>query len=277
MDVKEIKKVGVVGAGTMGKGIAHVFAIYDYSVTLVDIDEKILQGAMDKLKKYTEPELWNKVSNLIETSTEFNKLKDCDLVIDAVFEDLTVKRKVLESLNRICKESAIIATNTSSISINELASALDNPSRFVGMHFMNPPKAMKLVEIIRGDKTSEEIVKTVTDLTMALDKIPAIVNDSPGFVSNRLLFALIGESLKLLEDGIAEKEDIDTVMKYGMNHPMGPITLADFIGLDICLNIMSVLYNDLKDDRYKPPHILETLVKDGKLGKKSGEGFYKYL
>ncbi|MGR3320066.1 MAG: 3-hydroxyacyl-CoA dehydrogenase family protein [Candidatus Anammoxibacter sp.] len=271
-----IKKIGVIGAGTMGKGIAQVFAIYSYPVTLVDTDEELLKGAIKKLEKLTEPELWKKVSNNISISTDINELKDCDLVIEAIFEDLTAKEKIFRSLNDVCGKSSILATNTSSISINKLADTIDNPSRFIGMHFMNPPKVMKLVEIIRGKETSDDTVETITNLTNALDKIPAIVNDSPGFVSNRLLFALIGEALKLLETGIAAKEDIDTVMKYGMNHPMGPIKLADFIGLDICQNIMTVLYNDLKDERYRPPHILTSLVNEGKLGKKTGEGFYVY-
>ncbi len=276
MDLKDIKKIGVVGAGTMGKGIAQVFALYNYPVALVDTDAAILQGVMDKLQDHTEPELWGKVLNNITTSTDIKLLQGCDLIIDAVFEEITVKKSVFETISSVCNSSSIIATNTSSISINKLASSINNPTRFIGMHFMNPPKVMKLVEIIRGQKTSEDIVRLITELTISLDKIPAIVNDSPGFVSNRLLFALIGEAMKLLEGGIAEKEDIDTVLKYGMNHPMGPIKLADFIGLDVCLDIMNVLYEDLKDDRYRPTKMLETLVSSGKLGKKSGEGFYKY-
>ncbi len=276
MKFEDIKKIGVIGAGTMGKGIAQVFALYDYPVVLVDTESSILQGAMDKLKKFTEPELWDKVAGNITTSTDKGLFGECDLVVDAVFEEITVKKNVLSSINSICADSTIIATNTSSISINELALSITNPSRFIGMHFMNPPVRMQLVEIIRGENTSEDIVAVITQLTKAMDKIPAIVNDSPGFVSNRLLFALIGEALKLLENGIAAKEDIDTVMKFGMNHPMGPIKLADFIGLDVCLSIMKVLYDDLKDDRYKPPAILKDLVAAGKFGKKCGQGFYDY-
>lgn len=276
MTIEDIKKIGVIGAGTMGRGIAHIFAIYNYPVTLVDKEATILQGALEGLKKRTEPELWDKVSSLLSTSISINTLRDCDLVIEAVFEDEAMKKEVFRRLNSVCKRDAIIATNTSSISINKLATQMENPARFIGMHFMNPPRVMKLVEIIRGEKTSEETVKTITGLTKAIEKIPAVVNDSPGFVSNRLLFALIGEALRLLEHGIATKEDIDTVMKYGMNHPMGPIALADFIGLDICHDIMLQLYNNLADDRYKPTPLLETLVKKGKLGRKTGEGFYKY-
>lgn len=274
--VNEIRKIGVIGAGTMGGGIAQVFALYDYEVILVDTEEAILQKALEKLKKFTDPDLWNKVSSLIVTSTDLEKLKDCDLIIEAVFEDISAKKEVFKSINSVCKKTAIIATNTSSISINKLAVEVSDTSRFIGMHFMNPPKVMKLVEIVRGEKTSEETVEAITELTKRLDKIPAVVNDSPGFVSNRLLFALIGEAIKLLEKAVATKEDIDTVMKHGMNHPMGPIKLADFIGLDVCLDIMQVIYDNLNDDRYKPSQLLETLVRDGKLGKKTGEGFYKY-
>jgi len=260
----------------MGRGIAQVFALYDYPVILVDTEEAILQKAVEKLKEFTDPDLWRKVSSLIVTSTDPEKLKDCDLIVEAVFEDISVKKEVLKSINSVCRKTAIIATNTSSISINKLAAEVADPSRFIGMHFMNPPRVMKLVEIIRGKKTSEKTVEAITELTKRLDKIPAVVNDSPGFVSNRLLFALIGEAIKLLEKGVSTREDIDTVMTHGMNHPMGPIKLADFIGLDVCLDIMQVIYEDLNDDRYKPSQLLETLVRDGKLGRKTGEGFYKY-
>ena len=274
--VKEIKKIGVIGAGTMGRGIAHVFALFDYGVVLVDTEDAILQKALENLKEFTDPEMWSKVSNLIVTSTNLDKLKDCDLIIEAVFEDLSTKMEVYKSINKVCKKDAIIATNTSSIPISKLAAEMAAPQRFIGMHFMSPPKVMKLVEIVRGEKTSQETVEAITELTKCLDKIPAVVNDSPGFVSTRLLFALIGEAIKLLENGVSTREDIDSVMKYGMNHPIGPIKLADFIGLDICLNIMQVIYENSNDDRYKPSQLLETLVRDGKLGRKTGEGFYKY-
>lgn len=271
-----IKKIGVIGAGTMGRGIAQVFALYDYHVILIDREDAILKMALEKIKERTDLQLRDKVSSIIELSTAIERVSDCDLVIEAVFENMTVKKSVFKSLGRICKSGATIATNTSSISISELGKSLNNPSRFIGMHFMNPPKLMKLVEIIRGKETSEEIVNAVTELVRKIEKVPAVVNDSPGFISNRLLFALIGEALKLLENGIAQKEDIDTVMKYGMNHPMGPIELADFIGLDVCNEIMLNIYENLKDDRYKPPAILESLVRKRKLGRKTKEGFYKY-
>ena len=273
---KRIKKIGIIGAGTMGRGIAQVFALYDYPVVLVDKEETILQDALNKVKSRTEPELWNKVSGHIETSTNFEKIKDCDLIIEAVFENMDVKKEIYNVLNKVCKNDTIIATNTSAFSINKLAEAVEKPSCFIGMHFMNPPKVMKLLEVIKGEKTSENTLKSILDLSKKIGKNSAVVNDSPGFVSNRLLFAMIGEALRLLEKGISDKEDIDTVMKCGMNHPMGPIELADFIGLDICRNIMTYLYESLKDERYKPTPMLESLVKEGKLGGKTGEGFYKY-
>lgn len=273
---KNKNKIGVVGAGTMGRGIAQVFALYDHPVILVDREDAILKGALEKVRERTAPELWDKVSGLIETSINIERVNDCDLVIEAVFEDISIKKEVFKAINRICKKDTIIASNTSSLSITELARCFDDPSRFIGMHFMNPPKVMKLVEVIKGDKTSDETVQVTTKLVRKIEKVPALVNDSPGFISNRLLFALIGEALRLLESGVATKEDIDTVMKHGMNHPMGPIELADFIGLDVCLEIMRHIYEDLGDVRYKPTHQLESLVREGKLGRKTKEGFYIY-
>lgn len=273
---EDIKKIGIIGAGTMGRGIAQVFALYDYSVTLVDKENATLQSALEKVKQRTEQENLDKISKFINISTSIKSVKECDLVVEAVFENMNSKQEIYRSLNKICNDQCVIATNTSGFSIKKLAETVVNPSRFVGMHFMNPPKVMKLVEVIKGEKTSEETVRVITDLTKKIGKTPAIVNDSPGFVSNRLLFALIGEAMKLLEAGVASREDIDAVMKYGMNHPMGPIQLADFIGLDVCRDILLYLYENLKDDRFKPASLLESLVKEGKLGKKSGEGFYKY-
>ena len=272
-----INTIGVVGAGTMGLGIAQLFALNDYPVILIDTEKEILNSALERLKQYTKTESSKKVVTLITTTTDFGSAKECDLVIEAVYEDESVKKRVFQTLSNVCKKSVIYASNTSAISINKLATYVPNPVNFIGMHFMNPPKVMKLVEIIRGSLTSDKIVDIIRDLAKSLGKIPVIVNDSPGFVSNRLLFALIGEAFNLLENGIANKEDIDNVMQFGINHPVGPIKLADLIGLDTCKNIMSVLYNDLHDERYKPPHILESLVRKGKLGKKTGEGFYKYV
>lgn len=275
MTFKDIKKVGVIGAGTMGRGIAQVFALFNYPVVLID-NESVLNAAIQKIKERTAPELWDKVSSLITTAIDIEKARDCDLVIEAVFEELEVKKTVFTSLSSICDPAAIIATNTSAIPISELARSVKNPSRFVGMHFMNPPKVMKLVEVIKGAETSDDTIEVIEGLARALEKVPALVSDAPGFVSNRLLFALMGEAFRVLESGVATKANIDTVMKYGMNHPMGPIELADFMGLDICLHIMEFLHESLGNELYRPTEELRTLVKEGKLGRKTGEGFYKY-
>ncbi len=276
MSKGEIKKIGVVGAGTMGGGIAQVFALHDYPVTLVDTEEGLLKKALEKIKERTDPDAWEKVKGLIKTATNLEEVKDCDLVIEAVFEDMDVKKDVFGKLKSICKKGAILASNTSALSINELAKSAADPTRFIGMHFMHPPKVMKLVEVETGDRTSEETVNQITELSKKIEKVPAVVKDSPGFVSNRLLFALLGEAFRVLESGVATKENIDAVMKYGMNHPMGPIELADFMGLDICYHIMLNIYEDLGDEKYKPTAQLEALVKEGKLGRKTGEGFYVY-
>lgn len=260
----------------MGGGIAHVFAIHNYPVILIDAEKDALAAAMERICERTAPELWSKVSSFITVTTELKKVSGCDIVIEAVFEDMAVKKSLFSQLGKICKKDALIATNTSALSINELSASVVNPARFIGMHFMNPPKVMKLIEIIRGDKTSDEAVRIVEDLAKSIDKKTAVSKDSPGFISNRLIFALIGEALRLLEGGVARKGAIDTVMKYGANHPLGPIELADFIGLDLCLEIMKTLHKGLNDERYKPPPILEKLVREGKLGRKTGEGFYKY-
>lgn len=276
MAQKEIKKVGIVGAGTMGSGIAQLFALYDYAVVLVDTDDSALGQALANIRAHTDPHLWEQVEGRIRTSTALEDVREADLVIEAVYENPVVKKEVLRRLSRICPASAIIATNTSSISINELSPAVFGPARFIGMHFMNPPKAIKLIEIVKGKKTSEETVSAVGWLAREMEKEPVVINDTPGFVSNRLLFALIGEAIRLLDGGVATKEDIDAVMKHGVQHPMGPFELADFIGLDIALSVMKYLYGELKDEKYKPSPTIERLVKEGKLGRKTGEGFFKY-
>lgn len=273
---KEIKKIGVLGAGTMGRGIAQVFALYGYPVVLADKTDEVLKNAIERIKERTAPELWGNVASNIETTTDISLMKDRDLVIEAVFEEMSVKKEAFVRLNKICSKEAIIATNTSALSITGLAASVDNPARFIGMHFMNPPKVMKLVEIISGEKTSAGTVEAIKKLTLRIEKVPAFAKDSPGFISNRVLFALIGEALRLLDAGVADKESIDTVMKYGMNHPMGPIELADFIGLDVCRDIMLVIYGGTGDERYRPTAALDGLVKAGKLGRKTKEGFYRY-
>lgn len=276
MTLKNIKCIGVIGAGTMGRGIAHLLASYDYNVVLIDKSEDLLEEALFRIKHYTDPLDWDRVEARINPSTDISKAGDCDIIIEAVYEDPALKKEVFKTLSHFCKKEAIIATNTSSISINELSEAVVYPSRFAGMHFMNPPKVMKLVEIVKGEETSEETVSVIGWLARDLEKVPVVVNDTPGFVANRLLFALIGEAMRLFEKGIATKEEIDSVMKYGVNHPMGPFELADYIGLDISLKVMEYLYGELNDEKYKPPPILETLVNEGKLGRKTKEGFYKY-
>lgn len=274
--MKNIKKIGVIGSGAMGSGIAQVFALHGFSVTLIDTEEKALQRGIKKVLEHTDLELHGKIHKNIQCSTRMETAADCQFIVEAVFEEEQIKKDVYKKLGSICTENTILTTNTSSISINSLAEAVKDPTRFAGMHFMNPPKVMKLIEVIKGKKTSHETVKIITGLAEALDKVPAVAADSPGFISNRLLFALIGEAMRLLESGVAQKEDIDAVMRHGMNHPMGPIALADFIGLDVCKNIMDYLFDKLGDERYRPPDVLLKLVEEGKLGRKSEQGFYNY-
>jgi 3-hydroxybutyryl-CoA dehydrogenase len=281
----DIKKVAVIGGGTMGNGITHVFASKDFKVYLCEMSDELYQKAINTIsnnldrqvkKGMITPE--NKTSyleNIIKVIGLDNLPNDIDLVIEAVYENIEVKLNIFNKLNKIIKSDSIFASNTSSISITEL-SAQVRPDKFIGMHFMNPVPVMKLVEIIRGYSTSEETFTTIKDLSLKLDKEPVEVFDYPGFVSNRILMPMINEAIFTLMEGVASKEDIDTVMKLGMNHPMGPLTLADFIGLDVCLAIMEVLYNGFNDPKYRPCPLLKKMVAAGKLGRKSGEGFYKY-
>lgn len=276
MAQKEIKKIGIAGAGTMGSGIAQLFALYGYSIVLVDTDARALSRSLASIRANTDPALWDQVEGRIKTSTEIKDLWGADLVVEAVYEDPALKKELLRRLGELCRPDAIIATNTSSISINELAASVAGPSRFIGLHFMNPPRVIKLIEVVRGARTSEETVSAAGWLVREMEKEPVVVNDTPGFVSNRLLFALIGEAIRLFDAGVATKENIDAVMKYGVNHPMGPFELADFIGLDIALSVMNYLHATLKDEKYKPSPTIEKLVREGKLGRKTGEGFFKY-
>lgn len=268
--------VGVIGAGTMGRGIAQLFALKDCPVVLIDTSEASLAAALPKIKEHTPEELWHRLEVNLTTSTDISTVSDCGLVIEAVFEEAEIKKEVLSALGRVCRADAIIATNTSSISIDELAKAVPQPERFAGMHFMNPPKVMKLVEVVAGAKTSQATIDKIIATAHSLDKVTALVMDTPGFVTNRLLFSLLGEAMRLLQNGISTKEDIDTAMKSGMGHPMGPFELADFIGLDVCLDIMLYLSDKLGDPKYLPPTVLSALVSEGRLGKKTGRGFYDY-
>jgi 3-hydroxybutyryl-CoA dehydrogenase len=281
----EIKNVAVVGGGTMGNGITHVFALNNFNVSLVEVSEDLFSKAISTITKnldrqvkkevIKEEEKQNTLKNISKVIGIDNTPKDVDLVIEAVYENKDVKLSIFNELNKIVKPDTIFASNTSSISITEL-SASTRPDKFIGMHFMNPVPMMKLVEIIRGYSTSDQTYQTIKTLAEKLGKVPVEVFDYPGFISNRVLLPMINEAVFALMEGVASAEDIDTVMKLGMNHPMGPLTLADFIGLDVCLAIMEVLYNGYNDPKYRPCPLLKKMVAAKKLGRKSGEGFFKY-
>jgi 3-hydroxybutyryl-CoA dehydrogenase len=281
----QLNQIGVVGAGTMGSGIAQVFAQKGFSVVLCDS----LTSQLDKALKLIEQNLRRELEKnrldtaakelalrQIQPNTDLMFLEKADIVIEAVSEDAELKRKILAQLDQLCHSKTILATNTSSISITHLAAATQRPDRVIGMHFMNPVPVMKLVEIIQGLQTSQQTMAAIFELVDRLEKIPVEVKDSPGFVSNRILMPMINEAIFCVYEGVGDPKAIDSVMKLGMNHAMGPLTLADLIGLDVCLNIMETLYEGFNDSKYRPCPLLKKMVAAGKLGRKSGEGFYHY-
>lgn len=280
-----VKNISVIGAGTMGNGIAHVCAQFGYAVNLIDISETALQKALANIAKnldrqvqkniITETDKKNTLAN-IAIATTLDAAKNSDVVIEAASENFTIKEKVFKQLDEICQAETILASNTSSISITQIAAATKRPANVIGMHFMNPVPVMKLVEIINGYDTSSATTDTIIALTQQLQKIPVAANDYPGFVANRILMPMISEAIYTLHEGVAGVAEIDNIMKLGMAHPMGPLQLADFIGLDVCLSILNVLYDGFGNPKYAPCALLKNMVMANNLGVKTGKGFYTY-
>ena len=276
----------VIGAGTMGNGIVHIFAHAGHSVTMVDISENALQKGVStidgNLSRQVKKELISEdsknqtLSNITVSTDLLTAVKNADLLVEAASENKSIKIQLFQEAQKSAPESCIFASNTSSISITELAAATNRPDKFIGMHFFNPVPIMKLCEIVRGFATSDDTYSTIYTLSKELGKVPVTVQDYPGFISNRILMPMINEAIYCLMEGVASAEDIDTVMKLGMAHPMGPLTLADFIGLDICLSIMEVLFSGYADSKYRPCPLLKKMVAAGHLGRKSGKGFFTY-
>lgn len=281
-----MKTIAVIGAGTMGNGIAHTFAQSGFTVKLIDISEKAIERGMNTIASnldrmvtkgtITEQDKHNTIGNIITYTDIKDGVVGVDLVVEAATENVDLKLNIFKTLSEVCDHNIILASNTSSISITKIASVVVHPERVIGMHFMNPVPIMKLVEIIRGYNTTDEVTNSIMELSKKLAKTPVEVNDYPGFVANRILMPMINESIETLYNGVAGVEEIDTVMKLGMAHPMGPLQLADFIGLDVCLSILHVMYDGFKNPKYAPCPLLVNMVQAGKLGVKSGEGFYDY-
>ena len=281
-----MKNIAVIGAGTMGNGIAHTFAQFGYQVNFIDISENALKKAvatigknLDRMvekEKITAAQKESTLANIITVTDLKTGVSKADLVVEAATENIDLKLKISKDIDAATGTNCILATNTSSISITKIAAVTSKPDKVIGMHFMNPVPVMKLVEIIRGYNTSDAVTKAIMEMSKSLSKVPVEVNDYPGFVANRILMPMINEAIMTLNEGVAGVEEIDTVMKLGMAHPMGPLQLADFIGLDVCLAIMNVLYTGLGNDKYAPSPLLVNMVTAGKLGVKSGEGFYSW-
>lgn len=281
-----MKNIAVIGAGTMGNGIAHTFAQSGFNVNLIDISDQALDRGINTISSnlermitrgtITEKDKEETLSKITRFTDTAQGVANVDLVVEAATENIELKLKIFEQLDESTQSNTILATNTSSISITKIASVTKRQDKVIGMHFMNPVPIMKLVEIIRGYNTSDEVTKTIMDLSVELGKVPVEVNDYPGFVANRILMPMINESIETLYNGVAGVQEIDTVMKLGMAHPMGPLQLADFIGLDVCLSILNVMYDGFKNPKYAPCPLLVNMVLAGKLGIKSGEGFYDY-